>query len=222
MAPAAAGPGRGRQGAVDRVGERGGQIGAAAPERVDGTADPAGRLGRVGAADGVDPGQRLVQDEGQRVEVRRLCGGLAFGLLGGHVGERPEDVAGAGEDVLAHQARAAEVGQLRGLGGLLAAVRYQHVLGLDVAVDDATGVGVGECAAEGDADLEHLAVGEAALGDQAPQRAALDELGDQEHRAVADARLVQGHYRGVGQAGADERLAHRPLAVVRRLRGGSA
>ncbi len=211
---AAAALGGGREGAVDRVAERGGEIGAPARQRLEWTADPAGGLGRVGAADGIVPGEGLVQDEGQRVDVRRLARGLAFGLLRGHVGQRAEDVARAGEDVLAGHAGAAEVGQLGRLVGLLAAIRDEHVVGLDVAVDHAAGVGVGERTAEGDADLEHLAVEEAPVGDQARERAALDELRDEIHRPVANARLVQGHDRGVREAGADECLAHRPLAVV--------
>ena len=211
--PAAA-LGPGHQGCVDRVAEGGGKIRAPPPQRLDRTADPAGGLRRVVAAHGVVAGEGLIQDQGQRVDVRGLARGLAFGLLRGHVGERPEDVAGAREDVLAGEARTAEVGQLRRLGGLLAPVRDEHVLGLDVAVDDAAGVGVGEGPTEGDADLEHLAVEDAPIRDQACERGAFDQLGDQVHGAVADARLVQRHDRGVRQAGARERLTHRPLAVV--------
>ena len=74
--------------------------------------------GRDGAAaaDGVDAAERLVQHERGRVEVGRRAGLLALGLLGRHVGERADDVAGARERVAArpHDPRDAEVGQLGG------------------------------------------------------------------------------------------------------------
>ena len=213
---------RGGQGAVDRDRQRGGEIGAPSRQRLDRTADPPGGLGRVGATDGIDPAQRLVQDEGQRVEIGRLARGFALGLLRGHVGERPEDVAGAREDVLARQARAAEVGQLRRLQGLLAAVRDEHVLGLDVTVDHAAVVGVGEGPAERDADLEHLPVGQVPVRDQAsracgPRRARRSGTSRRRGRRPRTGRRSRGGTGGRRRAPRASRARRR-----RRLRGGSA
>ena len=216
---AGARPRGGRERAVQRVGEKAREIPAPARERLNAPADAPCGGGGSGAAHGVDPAEGLVQDEGERVEVGLLAHLAPLGLLGGHVGERPEDVAGAREDVLAGEAGATEVGQLGGRVVLLGRARDEHVLGLDVAVYDAAAVGVGEGAGERDPDLEHLLVGEALLGDQAPERLALDELGDQVHGAVLGARLVQGDDRRMAKARGDERLAHRPLAVPARAEG---
>ena len=49
-----------------------GEVGAPPAQRLDRKADPASGVRRVGTADGVLPRERLVQDKGQRVDVRRL------------------------------------------------------------------------------------------------------------------------------------------------------
>ena len=83
------------------------------------------------------PGEGLVQDHAEGVEVGRRARPAALDLLRRQVGGRPQHLAGAGEvaghvDALGD----AEVGDLdRPVG------RHQHVPGLDVAVDDAGGVG---------------------------------------------------------------------------------
>ena len=83
-----------------------------APQRRQHGSDAArGRGGRAGA-DRVDPRQRLVEHEREAVEVAALVDALAGGLLGSHVGERADDVAGAGERLVAGQVGDAEVGQL--------------------------------------------------------------------------------------------------------------
>ena len=73
-----------------------------------------------------------------------LVDGAAGGLLGRHVGERADHVAGACERVLPAQVRNAEVRQLRGPASRAGRVGHDHVLRLDVAVDHAPLVGVGE------------------------------------------------------------------------------
>ena len=175
----------------------------------------------VGAANGVDPAQRLVQHERERVQVGLLPHLAAFALLGRHVGERAEHVAGARERVLAGEAGAAEVGQLGGgekrlrrRRSILGAMGDEHVLGLDVAVDHAARVGVGERAGERDADLEDLLVLERIGGDQPGERVAVDQLGDQVEGVVDRARLVQRDDRGMRQARGRERLARGALAVA--------
>jgi hypothetical protein len=124
---------------VDRVGQRLGQVGPDLGQglylRVDG---PGGRGGPVADA-GVLARQALVHGHRQRVDVR--CGSRphARGLLGGHVPERPEHVPGAGQRALPVDAGDPEVDQLR-----LAAGCDQNVLRLDVAVDDAVAMSVGQ------------------------------------------------------------------------------
>ena len=176
-------------------------------------ADPPRRLCRRRSPHRVDARERLAEDERERVEVGRLAHLAPLALLGRHVGERAEHVAGASQHVLAGQAGAAEVGQLGGALRILWPVGNEHVLGLDVAVDHAARVRVGESVRERDADLEHLLVVEPARGDQLRERLAVDELGDQVERLADGTRLVQGDDRRVRQPRAGERLAARALAV---------
>ena len=61
---------------------------------------------------GVDAGERLIQDQRQRVEVGLRADLTAVGLLGRHVGERADDVAGARQGGAADHVGNAEVGQL--------------------------------------------------------------------------------------------------------------
>ena len=75
-------------------------------------ADAPQRRGRRARAHRVDAGQRLVEHEPERVEVAALVDALARRLLGRHVGERADDVAGAGQRLVAGQVGDAEVGQL--------------------------------------------------------------------------------------------------------------
>ena len=83
----------GQDRAVDRGAQRGRQVGAAAAERDEHAADaPRGRAGRA-RLDGVHAGQPLVEHDAERVQVRALVHRPALGLLGGHVGERADDVA---------------------------------------------------------------------------------------------------------------------------------
>ena len=86
-------------------------------------------------------------------------------------------------------------------------VGHEHVLRLDVAVDHAAGVSMGEGVRECQADLGDPPVGEIAAGDQLGEGLAVDELGDQVESVVLDVGLVQGDDRRMGQAGGGERLA---------------
>ncbi len=189
--------GGGGERAVESVDERAGQIAAPPRERFEWAPDPAGgRRGR-GAAHRVDAAERLVEDQRQRVEIGLLADRLPLGLLGRHVGEGAEHVAGTCQGVLADQAGAAEIGELGRLAALADTVGYEHVLGLDVAVDHTPGVGMGESARERQADLEHLLVGELAGCDQPRQGAPLDQLGDQVEGLLDHTCLIQGDDRRV-------------------------
>ena len=92
-------------------------------------------------------------------------------------------------------------------------MRDEHVLRLDVSVDDTARVGVGDRGGEGEADLEDLLVGELVRADQRRERVAVDELGDEVEVLARRARLVQRDDRGMGQAGGGERLTLCPLAA---------
>ena len=143
---------------VDRVAELERQVAAAVAKRGQRLAEPPGGRRRPAGAHRVRARPGLVEREGERVDVAGRAEAGALGLLGRHVGERPDHVAGVGERVVAHDVRHAEVGQLRearpgrGLGD------HHHVLRLDVAVDDPVRVGVLERVAERHADLGHVAV----------------------------------------------------------------
>ena len=138
--------GRGLQGAIYRPREGAWQVTAPALERVEPSADPPRRCRRRGAAHGVGATERLVEHERQRVEIGRLERLAALALLGGHVRERPHHIAGARENVFPREACATEVGQLGDGVRLRAPVarsgRDEHVLRLDIAMDDAPGVRV--------------------------------------------------------------------------------
>ena len=116
-----------------------GQVGADVGERGDRLADRARGGGGPVAEQRVLAAEALVQGQRQGVDVGGGPGPQPVGLLGRHVGERPEHVAGAGQGPLAGDPGDAEVDELR-----LAARGDQDVLGLDVAVDDAVAVGVRE------------------------------------------------------------------------------
>ena len=77
-------------------------------------------------------GERLVQDDAQRVDVRRLGRGLAARLLGAEVVDGAHRHARQRQLRLVERAGDAEVGDLHA-----PVAADQHVRGLDVAVDDA-------------------------------------------------------------------------------------
>src|SRR5262249_26689746 len=102
-------------------------------------------------------GQQVVPGSAQRVEVAADVGRAAVAcLFGGHVVERADGGAGAGdaEEVLVHGAGQAHVGQLDEQPA--AFLDDEEVGGLDVAVDDVLVVGVPQGAAALDDDLAGL------------------------------------------------------------------
>ena len=87
------------------------------------------------------PREHLVHHAAERVHVGAAVEGVAGRLLGAHVDRRADDEPGDGEPLVrggADRAGDAEVGDDR------VARLEQHVAGLDVAVDDAVVVRVGE------------------------------------------------------------------------------
>ena len=102
----------GSQRRVQRASQSPGHVSAPTLELREPTANPPGSGSRCDTAYGVDPGQCLVQDERQGVQVGRLPHLLSLALLGCHICERPQDVARPREHVLAGEACPAEVGQL--------------------------------------------------------------------------------------------------------------
>ena len=136
--------GIGRERVVEGTGELAWEVAAQPRQGLELCPDaPDRRCGR-GTTNGVDSAERLVQHERERVEVGLHADVASLALLGSHVGERAEHVARARQRVLPDEARTAEVGQLRRRSTTVRTRGNQHVLGLDVAVDDATGVCVRE------------------------------------------------------------------------------
>ena len=183
--------GLGPHGAVERRGQLGRQVGAVARQRREHGADPARRRARRAGAHRVRARERLVEDQAERVEVGARVHGPARGLLGRHVGERAHDVARQRQRVLAGEVGDAEVGQLRRRAARGRAVGHDHVLRLDVAVDDAALVGVVERVGEREADAQHVAVRQLAGRLELGERAALHQLGDEVAAAVLLARVEQ-------------------------------
>ena len=107
-----------------------------------------------------------------------------------------------------HRPRDAEVGH-QGV-----AVLEQDVLGLDVAVDDAVLVGVGQRFRGLAGDLDRVVEGKLLLPVQAvPQGLALDERHDVVEDAVRLARVVQAEDVGVLQVGGDPDLAEEAVGA---------
>ena len=201
----------GRQRAVQRGAQLRREVLALAAQRRQHRAEPArGRRGAPGAHR-VDARQTFVEHERERVEVGALVDAVPVGLLRGHVGQRPDDVAGARQRRVARQVGDAEVGQLRRRAGGARAVGDDHVLGLDVAVDDAAAVRVLERVGEREADPQHVAVGQLALGGELVERAPAHELGHEVARVAVLARVEDRHDPGVVEPRGGQRLARRPL-----------
>ena len=109
--PALAGLGPERK--IERTAELARELAALAPQRRQVGSEAARALGRGAGRDRVDAGERLVEDERERVQVGGRAGLATERLLGRHVRHRPDHVAGPGERVAAEHASDAEVGELR-------------------------------------------------------------------------------------------------------------
>ena len=151
-------------------------------------------------------GQQLEEDDPQGVHVGPPVdgGGVAGHLLGAHVAERAEELAGAGQ---------AGGGQQVGVGGVghaevehlrLAGLIHQDVGRLEVAVDDALVVGVLHRVAHPRHQLDAGGEVEAVTVGVLVQGQAADELHGEERLAVVgEAGLVDLGDAGVVQPGQD-------------------
>ncbi len=193
-------------GGVDRAAQLDGQVAAHAVQGRQAHADPARGGGGVAGPDRVDARERLVEDDAERVDVDGGGDLLPARLLGRHVGERADDVAGAREDVVVGHPRDPEVGELRAREARLA-LGADDVGGLDVAVDDATLVGVRERRTEDRPDAQHVAVRQRPVAQQLGERRPLDELGHEVDGVLVAAGFVERDDPGVRQAGGGEGLA---------------
>ncbi len=148
----------------------------------------------------VVPGEHLVHDDAEAVDVRFLSDRSARQLLGRHVGRR----AGAGHVCVGFGERFErdpEVGQVGAAGPV-----EQDVRGLDVTMDDPVPVCHGET---GGKFLEQRCGGEGipgALGQRIGQRPAREQTHHQPGPFGIASVLVQGHDVGVLEAGDDPRL----------------
>ncbi len=151
---------------------------------------------------GSRPRRQLVEDDADRVEIAAVIELGAAGLLGRHVLGRAADEAGAGER------GALVVGAVDDLGdaevehldevGLVAPLLHHDVLGLEIAVDDAGAVRVGERREHLGDDAHHAGLGQRPLaGEHGVQVLALHVLHGDVHGAVFGLAEVE-HADGVG------------------------
>jgi len=130
-------------------------------------------------------GQHLVAEDAERVEVATRVERQPAPLLGRHVLRRPEDDARLRLHavVLLQELGDREVEQLHEVGRA-GHVQEEHVVGLDVAVDDADRVRLGERRAALDEDLGDPVRRHRSLLDRRAQHLTVEELHGQEVPAV--------------------------------------
>ncbi len=200
---------------VERVTELQRQVAAQPAERWQPLTHTPRRRPRTAAADRVHAREPLVEAEPERIEIGLPPHVGALGLLGRHVGQGPDDVAGQRERVVARDPRHTEVRQLGRRPTIGDRVRDQDVQRLDVAVDDPALVGVGQRVAERDADLDHIAIRQRALFEQPREGRPADQLGDEVDALAVGLRLVQRDDRRMLQpsAATPSRLARRAASA---------
>ena len=176
----------------------------------DGCADEDGEalLVEVGAGEGADAVEGLEEGDAEAELVAAGVAGGAEELFGGHVrGGADEGADGGGEGVVAGAVGRVAVARVVGAGEAevedadAAVLADEDVVGFEVAMDDADGVGGGEALAGGGEDLEDLAPGAALVGEPGAQGLAGDQLHGDEELVVDAADLVDLDDVGVGEAG---------------------
>jgi hypothetical protein len=159
-------------------------------------------------------GERLVQHDAEREDVRARVDRLAGDLLRRHVARRAEHHPGGGLVVGEAHAREAEVHDLR------AALRIQHdVRRLDVTVHDAALVRIREAVGDLAHDLHRLERAHALVRQARSQVGAVDELHGKVRHAVVIAAVERRDHVRVIQLAGGLGLEEEALAVlVRALR----
>ena len=192
-----------------------GNGGPSPPERRDLAGDALGGDGLgIGPGEGRLAGQHLVQHRAQRVDVGAAVEpALAGGLLRAHVRGRADDHAGLGEPLgvaraFQHLADAEVRHQHLAVGG------EEHVLRLDVAMDDAVAVGVVQGGRGLARDPERVAHRELLLaGEAGAEGLALDVGHGEPEPAGRVARVEHGEDVRVLEPGREADLAKEALGA---------
>ena len=183
----------------------------------------AGELGEGLALEGALAVQRLVQRDAEAELIRQGGHGPAAVRLGRHIGGRADEHAGLGEGLDVEDGTAAARGRVVVVGraavGLVggaavleageaevgdadaAVVADEHVVGLEVAVDEAGLVGCGEARGGAGEDGVDLFEGAGARPHPLAEGGALDELHGDEDPAFEEADVVHRNDVGVGELG---------------------
>ncbi len=173
---------------------------------------PATREPRGDRPLGPGPRPALVQDERQGVDVGGTRHLPALRLLGCHVRERAHHVAGSRQPLLVGDVRHAEVRELREPSPCSRLGHHDHVLRLDVAMNDPARVRVLERSAQRDAYLADVAVGQRPRSGELAHGPAVDELRHQVHGLCVGAELVEPDDARVVQLGGHPPLSLRPVS----------
>ena len=166
--------------------------------------------------EGMLAGEHLVEHGAEREDVRAGVSGMTLRLLRRHVAHRAH-----------HRSRTGHVGR-RGVafaGGLDAGeaeVEDLHdtgrgekeVVGLEVAVDDAAGVGGGEAAGDLDGMRQGFLERETSSGETRAEGRAFEELEDEVGAAVLPADVEDGEDVGVGESSGGPGLALEALQAI--------
>ena len=175
---------------------------------------------RVGDRDGclpvarAAPGERLVTDGGERVDVDRGTGLAPLELLGRHVGGGAEDGAAARDAGRVGRRGDAEVDELRDR-----IVAQQDIRRLDVAVHDALGMRVVERGAQLTCHARHPPGPQRPMAERRCERLARHVLHDDENALIVDRGVVDRDEVRMVQRGSELRLANEALLGVGRAVG---
>ena len=134
-------------------------------------------------------GEALVEHRPKRIDVRAPVERPRRDLLGAEVDDGPDERPGLREAVLARREREAEVHH-PGADVTRLVARRHDVLGLDVAVDDASGVAVVERVGDLRPHVEDVAEAERALAEELPQVRGSEHRHDEEERSLVPPEVV--------------------------------
>ena len=176
------------------------------PSRTDrlGSTREARHRGRhVGvASEGRLPGQHLVEDEAEGVDVGATVDGVAVHLLGSEVAGGPDHGAGASQIVATGRLGDSEVGDLHPSVRL-----HEHVRRFDVAMHEPLTVRVLERVGHLRGDVDRLVHGQpVVVVHQTPQGPSFDELHDDVRGAVVVTGVVRRHDPGMRELRGGDRF----------------